>query len=141
MLQPTKSRSARSFHTHLVRGGSLMLRPTGRRRTAGGARSPAAYPPRQRWVLDVTAYSRKLWSNRFTGELFDVGCSINHPPLTRWVCRKPARGGFCRLQHQEPTSDEVGMKSRHSGRARKLTRYGKKSCKMERFSLVSRVMG
>src|SRR5687767_12855714 len=45
--------SASGFaHTHLVRGGFLMLEPTRRRRTA----EPGAYPPRQRWVPDARAY-------------------------------------------------------------------------------------
>src|SRR5688572_22834863 len=47
-----------------------------------------AYPPRQRWVRDVTAYSRANCGS--------VGLLVG----TLW----------CRLQHQRPTSDEVGMR-------------------------------
>jgi hypothetical protein len=47
-----------------------------------------AYPPRQRWVGDVTAYSRANCGS--VGLL--VGALV------------------CRLQHQRPTSNEVGMR-------------------------------
>jgi hypothetical protein len=40
----------RFFHTHLVRGGSVMLQPT------ESCSASFAYPPRQRWVLDASAY-------------------------------------------------------------------------------------
>ena len=39
-------------YTHLVRGGSVMLQLTRHLRVP----SISSYPPRQRWVRDVTAY-------------------------------------------------------------------------------------
>lgn len=38
-----------------------------------------------------------------------VGHSIKDPLLTKWVWRKPVSECVDRLQHQGPTSDEVGM--------------------------------
>jgi hypothetical protein len=59
--------------------------------SAQNLRLDLAYPPRQRWVFDAGAYNGFFW-------LF-TSC-------------KPDRGyksGAGRLQHQAPTSDEVGM--------------------------------
>ena len=48
------------LHTH-VRGGSLMLQPTGR-----AARSRiSAYPPRERWVPDAPAYRPRRVPSHF----------------------------------------------------------------------------
>ena len=58
------------LHTHLVRGGSLMLEPT----KDIDARLPlcSAYPPRERWVPNGPAYKHVGRSlDRFT-----VGSSI-----------------------------------------------------------------
>ena len=74
MLQPTGKDDARPkmldpTHTHLVRGGSLMLQPAGR---VGEGTQPASGGS-------------------------GLGSSINDPPLTRWVCARlgtqPASGG------------------------------------------------
>jgi len=79
MLEPTAEPAVAGVpslaHTHLVRGGSLMLEPT-----VAGVPESCAYPPRQRWVVDAGAYSE------MTAVCARVGCNITDPPLTRWVC-------------------------------------------------------
>ena len=78
-----------------------MLQPTGR----AAARRITAYPPRERWVHDATAYDlRWRTPDRHARKVH----SINNPPLTRWVCA--AEPFVCRLHHHGPTSDEVGMR-------------------------------
>jgi hypothetical protein len=79
----------------------MTLRPTGR---VAAPRIPA-YPPRERWVYDATAYDLRWRGSNMQAR---KGYSINNPPLTRWVCA--AEPFICRLHHHGPTSDEVGMR-------------------------------
>jgi len=87
MLQPTESRARPKTidpaHTHFVRGGFLMLQPTGPRRTADDSRS-SAYPPRQRWVSDATAYRKPCTA--------EDARSSAYPPRQRWVSDATATG-------------------------------------------------
>jgi hypothetical protein len=100
-------------HTHLVRGGFLMLQPTTGRRTAEEAPAfPHTHLVRGGFG-DVTAYVRNLWfcraqpvgASRAQGKVWGtviVGFSIIDPPLTRWVCAKgigvlPRSASHCRL--------------------------------------------
>jgi hypothetical protein len=94
LLRRRVSRSV--CHTHLVRGGSLMLQPT------DGAACPpiSGYPPRKRWVLDAPAYRRLsvgsfLHTHLVTRWVSDAptyrprpGCppTSTYPPRKRWVC-------------------------------------------------------
>jgi len=68
MLQPTEEYCPPCLHTHLVRGGSVLLQPTMRRHRSKMVRSKA-------------------------------------------------------IQHQEPTSHEVGMESFRAANRENLTRY------------------
>ena len=85
-------------HTHLVRGGSLMLQPTDR----GTRPRIPAYPPRERWSLmlqpTASARSRGLQARTSGTTSHEVGMQKCEPT-----------GAVCRLEHQGPTSHEVGM--------------------------------
>ena len=84
MVKPTlrAATPSRFPHTHLVRGGLLMLQPSqalsyyphslhvGRNITN---------PPLTRWVFGAEAFIRRLGA---------VGRNITNPPLTRWYVRK-----------------------------------------------------
>src|SRR6185369_14255253 len=59
------------------------------------------------WSINDPPLTRWVWKERALATF--VGWSINDPPLTRWVCKERALAAFCRLEHQRPTSDEVGM--------------------------------
>jgi len=79
---------ARSNAYHLVRGGSLMLRPAGRvgegtQPASGGSGLGSSIndPPLTRWVC------ARLGTQPASGGS-GVGSSIKDPPLTRWVCAK-----------------------------------------------------
>jgi hypothetical protein len=48
--------SVNPMHTHLVRGGFLMLQPTAGAQHVLPTMPVTTYPPRQRWVPDVVAY-------------------------------------------------------------------------------------
>jgi hypothetical protein len=63
-----------------------------------------AYPPRERWVGDAPAYDETLPIKRFARRLQHQEPTSHEVGMTR-------HGGARSLQHQEPTSHEVGMKS------------------------------
>jgi len=79
MLQPKGARPRLGLlHTHLVRGGSMMLRPTildGADQTGTPAKATAS----------ITHLSRGGYAR--LGHSF-VGFTITDPSLTRWVCAK-----------------------------------------------------
>src|SRR5215475_12972406 len=95
---PTSMNSGLRFlFIHLVRGGSLILRPR-------SFSSSNCRPQHQEPTSD------EVGMNRTGSALYiPLGSSIKNPPLTRWVWLNGHATG--RPQHQEPTSNEVGMQS------------------------------
>jgi hypothetical protein len=71
-------------HTHLVRGGLLMLQP------AWEPRNPAGIPRARAsdTTSDEVGMPEQSRPHSLINSSIVVGSSIRDPPLTRWVCAK-----------------------------------------------------